>query len=827
MRVSRFRSAGRFLGVLAASAGPFVGMVAAADSLAPHSGPPMPIWQQEASEDWYEGALLGNGDLGVVVFGADDQITFAVGKNDVWDRRYYYNLHKPLSFQKYLAMAKDEWPADPKTGRVIPPRSAFASYAPIPRIKPQPKPVCRVSVRCVPDAPGARAPSLAPVRHSLSLDRAELLTTSPRLTALTRVQKDTHLVFIRLKCPPPGAVVTLWRGADSTDCGIAPPEHAVDGKVGTIVQDMPPEDTYPEGFRCSVAAALVGGSEPDLTDGRIVWRAAGECTLVVAVTTTRDDPKPIGASRTLLTKALSKGDEDLRSEHERLWREFWSASWIKIDDAQTERLWYVHNYLLACATRPGAIAPGLFGPWIVEDKSAWYGGYTMDYNLQQAFSAALSCNHPELLEAYLETIERMLPAARQCAKEMFESEGIAFPHQMFPVNMWRQWHACNAYVCETPWTVQHFWERYEHTMDEGFLRKRGYPVIADCADFLAGYVTPEGEGKYAFEPTKSPEHHHLLPGLPFNRNGTPELGFARYIFKAAIKAADVVGEDSPRVARWKKVLNGLPDYPRSRNQLGEIFLDCEATPPERHFCPPVPNLANRRPSKLRGNHGPWMTYNCPTSLLQIWPAGQIDADSPPDELLTAIRTWHTAKFEGSNDLIMRHVAAARLGIPTLEQFKQEIAPRLMPNGSITLMMNPIFDKDAAETMYMYRKNGIYIESSAYPLVINEMMLQSQRGVIRLFPTMDYYRKAEFHTLRTRGGFLVSAEMDRGFVRWAEIVPTVAGTCRVRLPWPRHAVSVKNARSGAPVGARFEDNDLVFETAPDTSYRLEPVIPSID
>ncbi|MCH5374561.1 MAG: hypothetical protein JJ992_11330 [Planctomycetes bacterium] len=78
-----------------------------------------------------------------------------------------------------------------------------------------------------------------------------------------------------------------------------------------------------------------------------------------------------------------------------------------------ERLWYMHNYLLACAARPGAVAPGLFGPWIVNDTSAWRGGYTTDYNFQQTFASALSCNHPELLEPYLETLERMLPAARQ------------------------------------------------------------------------------------------------------------------------------------------------------------------------------------------------------------------------------------------------------------------------------------------------------------------------------------------------------------------------------------------------------------------------------
>jgi hypothetical protein len=454
----------------------------------------------------------------------------------------------------------------------------------------------------------------------------------------------------------------------------------------------------------------------------------------------------------------------------------------------------------------------------------------MDYNFQQTFAAALSCNHPELLEPYLETIERILPAARQLASEAFEADGIAFPHQIFPIDMRRQWYVHGLYVCETPWTVQHFWERYEHTMDEEFLRARAYPVLAGCADFLASYATPEADGKYAFELTRSPEHHHLLPGLPFNRNGAPELALARYAFKAALAAAEILDDDSPRVAKWGKVLDGLPDYPRLRNQLGDVFLDCEATPPQRHFLPSPRLLANVRPSKVPGNHGPWMIYNCPTSLMQVWPAGQIDMDSPPDQLLTALRTWHTLKCEGSNDLIMRHVMAARLGIPTLRQFKREIAPRLMPNGSICILMNAIAEGGPAKDLYttryfMFEKNGIYTENFAYPLVINEMMLQSHNGVLKFFPTMDYYRTAEFHNLRARGAFLVSAAMDRGSTLWAQIEATVDGTCRVRLPWPEYAVVVTDGQSGTPIRHRIEGEDILFHTAKGKVYRLEPKIPA--
>jgi len=784
--------------------------------------PAAPTWEQDGSEQWYEGALLGNGDLGVVVYGASDRITFGVGKNDMWDRRFFFKNHKPLSYQKYLAMAKSRWPVDPKTGQAIPQADAFPKLGPVPPIKPQPKPVCRVTVQCPENTPGQAPRSLAPVRHHLSLEQAELTTRSTLVTAVARVQKDAHLVLIRFEDLPEGAIVTVHRDADSSNTDIAAPVHSVAGLDGLLTQDLPAEDTYPQGFQCAVAARLESSGEPRLVDGRLTWQDARPGLLILAVATTRDQLTPVPAAQSLLAEAVRDGDASLRQRHVQEWKTFWDASWIRLDDAPIERLWYVHNYLLASAARPGAVAPGLFGPWIVNDTSAWYGGYTTDYNFQQTFAAALSCNHPELLEPYLETLERMLPAARQCARELFEAEGIAYPHQMFPIDMMRQWHAYNCYVCETPWLLQHFWEYYEHTQDKDFLRERAYPMVAAGADFMASYAKPEGDGKYVFDPTSSPEHHHLLPGLPFNRNGTPELGFARYILKAALMGAEILGQAGPRVDRWREVLKGLPPYPRSRNQLGEIFLDCEATPPERNLCAPVPAVADHRPSKQPGNHGPWMTYNCPTSLLQVWPAGQIDMDSPADELLTAMRSWQTAKFEGSNDLIMRHVAGARLGIPTLEQLKLDIAPRLLLNGSITCMMNPLFGPEGADSVNLYRANGVYTETFAFPLVLNEMMLQSQNGVLRFFPTMDYYRKAEFHHLRARGGFLVSAAMDRGCLLRAEIVASVPGTCRIRLPWPRQAVSLKTGGGTDSVDFRIEDDNIAFEAATGTVYRLVPV-----
>ena len=48
---------------------------------------PAEPYEQKEGENFIDGPLMGNGDVGLVVHGTPDKLLFNVGKNDVWDRR--------------------------------------------------------------------------------------------------------------------------------------------------------------------------------------------------------------------------------------------------------------------------------------------------------------------------------------------------------------------------------------------------------------------------------------------------------------------------------------------------------------------------------------------------------------------------------------------------------------------------------------------------------------------------------------------------------------------------------------------------------------------
>lgn len=737
------------------------------------SRPSAPTMEFASSEHWYEGAPLGNGDLGTMVFSEGGSLAFGVGKNDVWDRR-------------------------------------------MPEL--QPKPVCRLHL----DLPVDDAERPRPPQHRLSLEEAELTTDLRDRKVVTRVQKDRNVLFIRLSQAGQPSTVRLSRTPDQTDTGIAPPRLRAEGPTGIIVQDLPPEATYPDGFRYAVAARVEAAPVPAARSGEIRWDlAGGDAVLALAVATSRDADDPETEAIRLLDDARAAGDAKLREEHDRLWRDYWSRSWIRIDDTETQDLWYQWMYVFGSATAPGATAPGLFSPWILNDKTKWKGAYTIDYNFEQTYAAALSSNRPEMMAPYFAEVERNVPRARRLAREKYGTDGLAFPHQMAPADG-EDSHKKNSTLGETVWLLQHFWEHYLHTLDTAFLADRAYPLIREVADWIVRWVVEEDDGSYGIPAYESCEH----PEPPGARNGTPELGFARYLLRAAIEAAGILEQDRDRAAEWEKVLENLAPYPTVETQAGTVFVDCEPGDPAFNVAPPPPLLPGRwRPSKETGNHGAWMYYNLPNPLIPVWPAGQLDMhspESPADEVLTAIRTWMTLKLEGCNNLVSHHVIAARLGINSYREFKRDVAERRLPNGFITTKCHRLsseFDYDSG--YFAFNTYGIFTENCGIPLVLNEIMLQSHHRTIHVFPCFDPYLKAEFHRLRARGAFLVSAEIDRGFVRWVEIEPTVAGTCRVRPPWPRERLRLAEAESGAAVETRNDGREIAFSAQPGTTYRLTP------
>ena len=93
----------------------------------------------------------------------------------------------------------------------------------------------------------------------------------------------------------------------------------------------------------------------------------------------------------------------------------------------------------------------------------------------------------------------------------------------------------------------------------------------------------------------------------------------------------------------------------------------------------------------------------------------------------------TTATKAATNLVFRNLVGARLGLLDLEAFKRQIRYCLLPNGTCTdrlLEINGRYN-DFTDFDFM-APMGIWFENFALPVVINECLMQSYHGEIRLF-----------------------------------------------------------------------------------------------
>ena len=118
----------------------------------------------------------------------------------------------------------------------------------------------------------------------------------------------------------------------------------------------------------------------------------------------------------------------------------------------------------------------------------------------------------------------------------------------------------------------------------------------------------------------------------------------------------------------------------------------------------------------------------------------------------------------------------------------------------------------------YGRAGAWTESLGVAAALQEMMLQSWDGALRIFPAWPRALDASFGTFRAEGAFLVSASWSRGAVTSLEVRSEKGGRCRLYPPWPGGIIVADG--EGRPVEAAADAWERTgFDTRPGGFYRI--------
>lgn len=516
---------------------------------------------------------------------------------------------------------------------------------------------------------------------------------------------------------------------------------------------------------------------------------------------TQDELDTATHARRTVSARSSLDFKTLLDRSEVRWRKFWSASVVDIGDQQLERIWYHNQYFLACCLRKNKTAPGLFANWCYgEIGSAWHSDYHLDYNCQQVYWGVFSSNHVDMHQPYVELVENLRPMSEKFAHDNFHLPGAFYslsaypvPSQIvpYPVPPW------GYQVCMTPWAVQSLWWQFLYTGDWKYLA-RVYPTIRAAARFLAAYLTKEEDGFYHVFPSISSENWGCTVDFKFNKDCILDLALTKFVLDAVVEASTILGQDANERESWKEISAHLAPYPKASGPWGEVWIDILNAPVEH-------------------------VYNVPITLAPVFPGEQVGLDIGREFQDIARLTAKTIRLEGGNDLVSQPLIRARLGILDLSWFKEQIEYCMLPDGVANDRVRETGGRYSLMTDFDFMmRMGLWCENFAVPAVLNECLLQSYSGVIRLFPNTWSLGPASFENLRAVGAFLVSASHDGKQVVRVEVFSEKGAKLRFANPWGQVPVIVIRRRDGQGVEVRQEGDLWSIATEVGERYSIDRV-----
>ena len=726
------------------------------------------IRRDVACPDFFEGALMGNGGLGVVVCTRPDALALHLGHNDIWDIRVEEGHRDAIGtfgeiWERILRAPGD---VHDEAWYQAYEKTVTASYHD--HVYPRPYPAS--SIYLFFDRKGYEV-----LGHELDISRG--------LLTVTLADDQGKKVFIQVALSMRQDAV-LCRTVDETG---APASVFHRARVAPHEPDggLPAWTALKNGFiQMLPGNGFAGTARPGVDKGfSVLCRFNGRADSPGLTSSLKETSEIVIQVTEGFYDQVEKATEaprlsfaEVMSDTAKVWADYWARSGVKLEDDQLERLWYTNTYFLRCVLSGSSRCPGLFGNWMLGNVgTAWHGDYHMNYNTQQIFWGLMSANRMELHLPYLRLVEDLMPVSRAWAHDFYGLKGACFPHSAYPVPMTVMPYPSPDWgweIFETPWTVQSLWWHYTYTGDKALLRERVYPPLKAAAQFLAGYMTrpgadPVGDGKYHLFPTIVPELYGLSEGLKLNLDGAVDLALTKFLFKAFLRAVADLGlgeEEAGLTGRVREILAAYPEYPTANAQWGEVYVSVRNEDPDH------------------------VIYNCPANLMQVFPGEDVDAlSAAPEALALARRSWRRHYNEGGNDLVFYYLIGARLGTLDLEAFKRHVRYCMLPNGTATdrATLTGGRYQDTTDLDFM-RRMGIWIENFSLHAVINECLIWGHADVIHLFPNWDTRRAAEFHSLRTKGAFLVDAACAGGRVTCARVTSERGGEARLKNPWPRAA-----------------------------------------
>lgn len=700
------------------------------------------IRYSKAAMVWDEALPLGNGNLGALLWGDGSPVHISLDRTDLWDSREV----PEFSSEEYDYKTLVSW-VDQRKSR----RERRLYEKPYTRPAPSKIPAGRILIE--PSGSGSRNDFL-----EAGLDIQEGVA-SIRLKGERSVSCRVHaleplgIIEMRGCCPrtlelaAPAfsgrrKISSLFKGIDNgavSGLGYnAPRERKGDNWAG-YVQDCREDWSY--------AVYLEGQDTPEGWIG--AW----------TICTSHESEDPEAEARSRVRAFLEASCEDVKASHRAWWKEYWEASSLSVPDKSIERQYYLDMYKFGAAGRKGHPPIALQGPWTADNGKLppWKGDYHHDLNTELCYWPAYTGNRLEEGRVLIDWLWDTRDNCRSWTRRFFKKPGLNVPMTADIFNRqiggWRQYTHSATTAC---WLSQHFYLHWQFSGDRRFLEERAYPYMKESAVFIEAMTGERATGALRSLPlSASPEINDNKHSAWFRCLTNYDLSLMRFLFTALEELAGELSLEDDRL-HWKQILSEFPEL--AMDERGKLLIAPETPLPgsHRHF----------------------------SHLMSIHPLGILDISDGESAKNTIVRSLDElydlgpSQWTGYSYSWLANLEA-RAG-------RGEKAAKALSVFAEAFVLRSSFHCNGDQSGKGYSSMNyrpFTLEGNfAYAAGLQEMLLQSHRGYIELFPAVpDSWQDLSFRNLRARGGILVSAERRGGALEKVVLYSEKDCSCRILSP----------------------------------------------
>jgi hypothetical protein len=477
------------------------------------SAPPTQTDTQETTD----APLLGNGDLGVVVLGSIDAMTFILAKNEFWS----------LSQGSVKAMARLSLSI---------PGMAGASYAMTENI------------------------GTGQVTGTFTSGGNTLTSTSwVQATDTTNNQLYTQIAYTG--AAPLSVTVSLAPGHKNSN------PSSTGASADVLYEDVQGDSVDTVGglpTRKVRVATRVLGTPGTVANAALTFTLAPGQKVVLATGVMSNVDSAMYQTQVVgnITKLAASDVNSLSTAHQAWWDAFYRTSFVELQDKTVEKEYYASLYLLASTSRTGEAPPGLWGAWVMTDP-AWNSDYTLNYNYEAPFYAAFPTNHVELADSFDAPVIAWVPNAQALATKngwtgaYYRVHIGPLPNGSADTSEHNQ-KFNNAYAASVMITHAYYTRNlmYEQSI---------YDTLQQMSTFWANYLTFDGT-RYV-DNNDAQHEDNPYPQM----NGVMSLGLVRFLLQGTIDISTDLGVDAALRATWQDRLSKLSAFPTYTRNGQTVF----------------------------------------------------------------------------------------------------------------------------------------------------------------------------------------------------------------------------------------------------------------